>query len=365
MRITELEAALYCCPFEKPIKNSIYTYDKYEVITVHLKTDEGITGFGWVKGGADVLATVLSLKDVVIGRDPYEYEKIWSLLYRPKITGRKGLGIRAVSCIDIAIWDLMGKTAGQPVYKLLGGFNNKLPAYIAGGYYEESKGIEGLIEEMQSNLEMGAKAVKMKIGKLSVREDLLRIEAVRKAIGPDVKLMIDANNAYTPSDAIEMARGSETYDVYWFEEPVHPDDLPGLKRVAQKSNIRIATGENEYTAYGFRDLIVNDTVDVINPDAHYCGGVTEWKKIADLARTFNVQVAPHGSQQLHCHLLASISNGLILEYYPPNTNPILGGQMFNETLSYDQGFVSPPERPGLGFELNHDFMKKYLISHVS
>ena len=160
-----------------------------------------------------------------------------------------------ISAIDNALWDVKGKAANMPVYKLLGGYSDSVPVYIAGGYYEEGKGLEDLAQEMEESVSMGAKAVKMKIGGAPINEDVERVRVVREAIGPDIDLMVDANAAYRYYEAIKIAKKMEPYDIFWFEEPVNPDDYKGHKLVSQATSIPISTGENEYTRYGFRDLI--------------------------------------------------------------------------------------------------------------
>src|SRR6476469_9490039 len=199
-------------------------------------------------------------------------------MWIPKLIGRRGLTTRAISGIDIALHDLRAKVAGLPLYKMLGGYRNRMPTYIAGGYYEEGKGLRELQQEMYDNVEMGAKAIKMKVGAVPIREDVERVKAVREAIGPDVKLLIDANCAYRYYEAIQLAKRVEDFDVYWFEEPVAPDDYDGHRKLAEQTSIPIATGENEYTRYGFRDLIAHNSAAILNADAQILGGVTEFMK---------------------------------------------------------------------------------------
>ncbi len=232
---------------------------------------------------------------------------------------------RAISGIDIALWDLRAKVAGMPLYKMLGGFRNRMPTYVTGGYYRDGEGLPELQAEMRESVEMGARAVKMKLGAVPIREDVARVKAVREAIGSDVKLLVDANCAYKAYEAIQLARQIEQYDIFWFEEPLAPDDYEGHTRLAQMTSIPIATGENEYTRYGFRDLINTKAVPILNADAKILGGVTEWLKVAALAQAHNLDIAPHGSQDIHIHLVSSISNGLLLEFHRcASTQPDVG-----------------------------------------
>ena len=267
------------------------------------------------------------------------------------LVGRRGITTRVISGIDIALWDVKGKAANRPVYKLLGGFTNKVPVYIAGGYYEEDKGLEELATEMDTAVSMGPRAIKMKIGGAPINEDVERIRVVREAVGPDVKVMVDANCAYRYYEAIKIARKMEKYDIFWFEEPVNPDDYEGHRLISRATAIPIATGENEYTRYGFRDLIQNRCAAIIQPDGLIMGGVTEFMKVAALAQAHDLPIAPHGNQDVHVHLVSAIPNGLTVEYYSNSTDP-MWGRMFKETLMVKDGHVSPPDRPGMGIELN-------------
>jgi L-alanine-DL-glutamate epimerase-like enolase superfamily enzyme len=215
---------------------------------------------------------------------------------------------------------------------------------------------------MIESVAMGARAVKMKVGAVPIREDVARVRAVREAIGPDVHLLVDANCAYRHHEAIQLARRIEDFDVYWFEEPVAPDDYDGHRKVAAATSIPIATGENEYTRYGFRDLIAHDAAAILNADAKVLGGVTEFMKVVALAQAHDLQIAPHGSQDIHVHLVAAIANGLILEFYRDSVDP-MWGQVYRETLRLnDDGTVSPPEVPGIGVEPNYEALAPYRIA---
>src|SRR5437879_8647621 len=210
---------------------------------------------------------------------------------------------------------------------------------------------------------MGARAIKMKVGAVSIREDVERVKAVREAVGPDVKVLIDANCAYRYYDAIQLAKRVEDFDVYWSEEPVAPDDYEGHRKLAEQTYIPIATGENEYTRYGFRDLIEHNAAAILNADAKVLGGVTEFMKVAALAQAHDLDVAPHGSQDIHVHLVAAISNGLILEFYRDSVDP-MWGKIYHHTLRVNSdGTVSPPEVPGHGAEPNYAELEQFRVAH--
>jgi D-arabinonate dehydratase len=359
MKITKLDVRFYKRPYDVPISNGKYTYYNTEIVLCRVFTDEDIIGVGWTHGDEMVLTAAKKMESYLVGEDPINVEKIWEKIYLPKIFGRKGLETRAISAIDIALWDIRGKVFGQPLYKLLGGFRNEVPVYVAGGYYETGKSNRGLQAEMEKNLSKGIRAIKMKIGRLSVKEDVKRIEDVRKTVGDSVDILVDANNAYSRIDALKMGLELDRLGVYWFEEPVNCDDLEGSAFLVNKINTPIAIGENEYTRYGFRDIIEAKATNVLNADAQILGGITEWKKVADLAAAYNIPVAPHGDQEIHVHLVASVSNGLIVEYYDTNLNALLNRMFKNKTKLNPNGTVSPSELPGIGFELNLEGLEEF------
>ncbi|HLG51287.1 MAG: mandelate racemase/muconate lactonizing enzyme family protein [Chloroflexi bacterium] len=362
MRIVDIVRESYRWPRRKPISNGKHTYTHAGLGVVKILTDEGITGLGIGAASGIAGAVIDHLRPLLIGQNPLDHERLWHLMWVPKLIGRRGITTRAISTIDIALWDLKAKVAGLPLYRLLGGYADRVPAYIAGGYYEEGKGLKELAREMEENVEMGARAVKMKVGALSIAEDVERVRTVRQAVGPTVKVMVDANCAYRAYQAIQLARRIEEYDIYWFEEPVAPDDYEGHARLAAQTSIPIATGENEYTRYGFRDLIARGGVAILNADAQVLGGVTEFMKVAALAQAHDLDIAPHGDQNVHVHLVAAISNGLIVEYYRDTVDP-LWRQIYRETLLLNaDGTLSPPERPGLGLELNTEALAPYRVA---
>ena len=212
MKTVGLRFSTYRWERPRPIHNGLFTYSEANVGLVEIETDEGITGFGLttdplISNGNRIIAeTIRTLAPVILDIDPLRTERIWADLWRPKLIGRRGLTTRAISAVDIALWDIKAKAAGQPLDLLLGGYRDRIPAYVAGGYYEEGKGITELVAEVSGYVDLGARALKMKIGGLRIRKDVERVEAVRDAVGPDIDIMLDANGAYTVFDAIRIAR---------------------------------------------------------------------------------------------------------------------------------------------------------------
>lgn len=362
MKIVRVSCEQFRWPRKKPITNGKHTYTHEQLGLVKIETDEGITGIGVGAEGKIVKQVIDHLSEKLLGEDPIDVERIWYKLWEPKLIGRRGLTTRAISAIDIGLWDIRAKVSGLPLYKLLGGFRGRVPTYVAGGYYEEGKGLKELAREMGSLVEVGARAIKMKVGGLSVREDVERVRVVRETVGPDIKILVDANCAYRLYEAIQIAHRIEDYDIFWFEEPIAPDNYEGLSRLAASTIIPIATGENEYTKYGFRDLIQQNAVAILNADAKIMGGVTEFMKVAALAQAYDLDLAPHGSQDIHVHLVAAIPNGLILEFYRDNIDP-LWGKVSQPTLDLnDDGTVSPHDIPGIGLNPNYEVLNSYRVT---
>jgi len=333
-------------------------------------TDEGTTG---ICPGGNKAFIEGRLRRAILGEDPFSVERIWQKMYmgdyRKPVA--KGDWIASLSHVDIAIWDLIGKVLKQPVYRLLGGYADRIPVYAAGGYYREDKSIEDLAEELRGFMDQGYTAVKMKVGAwrfgVSMKTDIRRVKAVREAIGGDIKLMVDANNAWDAKHAIQFIKAVERYEPYWFEEPVEPDDLRGSVEVKNATSVLIASGENEMTRWGSRDLIDSRAVDVIQVDPAICGGFTEIRKIAAMASAQHIWFAPHGGHVLGATAVAAAPNGLIVESYPLSKwrvqlpidpeNP--EEKLLEEPNPVAKGWISMSQEPGLGYKLNEDVAKKY------
>ena len=358
--IADLTVDSYRWPIDPPIRNGRYTYASHDVCLVRIVTEDGTVGFGIGDGGVGLVGapkmingTVESLRPVVVGRNPLWTEQIWADLWNPKLLGRRGFTTRVVSAVDLALWDLKGKLLGVSIADLIGRCHDTVPAYVAGGYYRQGMGLADLAEEMATHVASGARAVKMKIAGASLKEDLERVAAVRSTIGDDVKLLLDANNGYRRHEAIDAARKLERYNIFWLEEPLMPDDYVGHAEVARSSSIPIAAGENEYTRYGFRDLIEHQSASILNPDAQFVGGVTEFMKVAALAQAHDLPIAPHGNPELHVHLAAALPNALLVEVARV-ANDSLWDLFFPRRVHLVDGCVTPSDEPGFGIELDEE-----------
>lgn len=378
MKITNVRTHQLRADVEKPFTSSRgWWYNTKNALLVEIETDEGIIGWGDCYGPADLARVSVEklLKSQIVGKDPFDVEVIWEHLYNHvKDYGLSGNTICGISGIDIALWDIIGKACNKPVHKLIGGsFRNQVQAYATGIYFENmDRLVEDAVEEAKGYVEQGFKAVKMKIGLGSLKKDLERIESVKDAIGEEVLLMVDANHCYNVPTAITLGRRLEKMDIYWFEEPISPEDVDGYIEVTRTLDIPIAGGENEFTKFSFRDLIVRRAMDIIQPDVCAAGGITECKKIAAMATAHSVPCIPHAwgtaiGLAATLHFLASLPDcPPCLVPMPPWLEYEQTYNPFRDDLSvnpifHNQGVVDIPTGPGLGIEINYDIIEKYRV----
>ncbi len=335
-------------------------------LLVEVATDAGLTGVGTV-GAANghALYTIENhLKYVVLGQNPFDVEILWERMFRESINyGRKGMAIEAISAIDIALWDIMGKATGQPVYNLLGGrTRERIRAYASRLYATED--LDALAAEAQAFVDQGFTAMKQRFGYgprdgvAGMRRNMELIKTVREVIGPDVELAADAYMGWDVNYAIRMIHMLEDagMQLAWVEEPVMPDDVEGYAQIAAACDTLISGGEHEFTRYGFRELIDRRAVDIVQIDVNRAGGITEARKIWAMAAAHDLPVLPHAGQMHNYHLIMAHMNSPIAEFFPPPIGFADGNEMFwtafvGEPLPQD-GYITLPDRPGLGLELN-------------
>ena len=366
-----------------------YSQQYYKHRTAHLveiETDEGITGWGECFGPGNIaLANKYIVEKVIqpliIGEDPINKEYIWHKVYNLlRDSGQKGMPIQALSGIDIALWDILAKKAKLPLYQLLGGkTNSKIPVY-GYGMMLQKKSVEELCElfkkEANQIKEKNFKAMKMKVG-LGPKEDLKLVSAVREAIGNNFKLMVDANHAYNRNDALYVGKGLDEMEIYWFEEPVAPEDYDGYKELKEKLKTNIAGGGAEFTKYGWNQLIKNNCIDIAQPEVCGLGGITEYLKVSALAQSNFIPIVNHVwgsalSVAVNLHLLTSLPDmpgGLfptksMLEFDTTEKNIFITDLAEEKFSILDQvkdkdGFVSPLENIGIGINPKKDFIKEY------
>ncbi|MCY3801101.1 MAG: mandelate racemase/muconate lactonizing enzyme family protein [Chloroflexi bacterium] len=362
MKITQVRTSLVAVPRSRAVADATATkMGTGGHCFVHVETDEGVEGLGMSTASRAVREVIEhDLKPLLIGADPLHIEGLWqAMFWQVRGFGRKGVAIQALSAVDIALWDLKAKYLGLPLFKLLGPCRESTPIYGSGGWTSFTR--EELVEEQTGYVERGMRRVKMKVGMdfgSKTRQDLSRLRAVREAVGDDVEIYIDANNGYTAKQAIGLSPRFQEYDVGWLEEPVMADDIDGLARVARAIPIPVATGEHEYTKYGFKDLLVRGAADIAQPDVGRVGGVTEWMKVAQLADAFNIPVASHGYQLVHLHLACATPNMLVVE--------VLGTVEEADRILYKEfpvpsgpDWAPDPDKLGLGLELNPATVERY------
>ncbi len=387
MKIAAIRTTALSCRCDPPYASAAGVQSRRGALLVEIETDGGIVGIGEAGVGGGVTATVIEkdLAPMLVGEDPLLIEYLWQRMFaRTRQYGRRGLVMQAISGIDIALWDIAGKIAKLPVYRLLGACRDRVEAYASGGFYQEGKSAADLAGEAEGYRARGFRGMKMKIGRnpstqthlrqligqaefceVEPEEDLARVAAVRQALGPRAKLMVDVNCAWSPAVAIEMGRAMEPHKLYWIEEPVATDDIDGSARVADALATPIAGYETEVGLYGFRQLIDRGAVDIVQPDIAWSGGFSEGRRIAAYAQAHHRMVAPHafaGAVLLvaSLHFAAAIPNGLLLEW-DQNPNAIRD-DLLKEPLRLERdGTVKLPERPGLGIELDHAAVERYRV----
>jgi len=369
VKISGIESILLSYLPKNPPRDGLSGIPTRDVYLVKITTDEGITGIGegFALGSLKSTAMIVEeiLKPLLIGEDPTQIEGLWQKIYRTTFrVGRRGIVLAAMSAVDIALWDILGKKAGLPVCKLLGGVKDSLVAYASAGYYQEGKGLDGLAKEMDGYRSQGFRAAKMKVGGESLAADVERVRVAREALGPEVKLAVDANNAWDYSTALRFARAIEKYDILFFEEPLSSDDVQGSIKLARDCDIPIAGYETEYTRFGLRDLIVQDAVDIVQTDVIWSGGLSEARKIGILASTFGKECIPHfsaGAVSLaaNLHFGASLANINLFEL-TVDDNP-LRSELSLLPIEVRDGIIFVPDRPGLGVELNEKLVERFRV----
>ena len=386
MKISSIKSHVLRYELDKELGYSQQYYKHRTAHLVEIETDEGITGWGECFGPGNIALVnkyivEKVIQPLIIGEDPINKEYIWHKVYNLlRDSGQKGMPIQALSGIDIALWDILAKKAKLPLYQLLGGkTNSKIPVY-GYGMMLQKKSVEELCElfkeEANQIKEKNFKAMKMKVG-LGPKEDLKLVSAVREAIGDDFKLMVDANHAYNKNDALYVGRGLDEMEIYWFEEPVAPEDYDGYKELKERLKTNIAGGEAEFTKYGWNQLIKNNCIDIAQPEVCGLGGITEYLKVSALAQSNFIPIVNHVwgsalSVAVNLHLLTSLPDmpgGLfpaksMLEFDTTEKNIFITDLAEEKFSILDQvkdkdGFASPLENIGIGINPKKDFIKEY------
>lgn len=365
LAISRIETIPVRVPLGRVYRGSHYQMTHRSTVIARVHTDEGVVGEAYAgdeDGGLlDIEAIIHNeIAPVLVGEDAFAIERCWELA-RPAtfdILRDRRLGLVACACVDSAIWDAVGKALGQPLWRLWGGYRSRIPMISIGGYYDSPISVT---EEVLQLRERGLHGMKFKVGGLDPDADARRFREARDAAGPDFVIAADGNQGYTVEQAIRFARLVEDLDLYWFEEPCQwHNDRRAMRDVRAVAGVRVCAGQSELSAGGCRDLMVEGAIDVCNFDASWSGGPTEWRRVAAMARAFDVRMGHHEEPQVSSHLLASIPHGTFAECFDPDRDPIWWNLIANRP-PLDDGHIELPTGPGLGWELDWDYVDRYRV----
>jgi D-galactarolactone cycloisomerase len=372
MKITRLQVHILRAPDTgRPHWVSHFIVPKANEILVRLQTDSGLEGIGIATSYTPIEAAIHAFRtgigELILGADALApealYQKLFALTWQRR-AHEKGWSreaiVRISAAVDIALWDIVGKAAGLPLYRLFGGYRSVVPCYVTCAYYRDGKTLSELRDEMQMLKAQGHNAFKAKAGGLPLAEDMERLELVREVIGEDKDLMVDVNRAWDLATAIEGARLLEPLRPRWLEEPVRwADDRRELKLLAQKTRIPLSAGESELTSAGCRALLEEQAIQILQFDCTMMGGFTEGRKLAALAELNHVQVAPHHDCFIHAHIVAASPAGAIVESFTDPERDPLQAELFEDPPKIARGMLTLKEQPGLGLTLSENALKKF------
>lgn len=372
MKITALEVHVLRAPDAgRPHWVSHFIVPKANEILVRLRTDAGIEGIGIATSYTPIEAAIHAFRtgigELVVGADPLAPERLyqklfaltWQRLAHEKGWSREAL-VRISAAVDIACWDVIGKAAGLPLYRLFGGYRSEVPCYVTCAYYRDGKTMAELRDEIQMLKSQGHKGFKAKAGGVPLAQDIERLELVREVIGFERDLMVDVNRGWDLATAIEGARLLEPLKPRWLEEPVRwADDRRELKLLAQKTPIPLSAGESELTSYGCRALLEEQAIDILQFDCTMMGGFTEGRKLAALCELNHVQVAPHHDCFIHAHVVAASPAGAIVESFTDPERDPLQAELFEDPPRIANGVLTLKEQPGLGLTLSEAAVRKF------
>jgi D-galactarolactone cycloisomerase len=368
MKIERIEAIALRMPLPRPLRAATALITHRATVLTRVHTDDGLTGECFSNNEMDGQAAILAiirdeLAPALRGHNPLLVERCWAAMQPAThdFLRDRRMAVRAIACVDAAIWDLVGRHSGQPLHRLLGGASDSVAAVTMGGYYRQIDDLRLLAEEVAAVAEDGYAGIKLKVGGLSPEQDALRVRTAREAAPDGFRLMADPNQGWTYPEAARFCRLVADYDLYWLEEPVHwHNDRVLLARLRAQTGVPLCAGQSEITKEGCRDLMAAGAIDVCNFDPSWGGGPTEWRKVAALAEAYGVDVVSHLEPQVGAALAASVPNGLHVEIMQPERDPLYHRLIANRPVVRD-GRIALSERPGWGHELDPDVIAAYRV----
>ncbi|MCG8696113.1 MAG: mandelate racemase/muconate lactonizing enzyme family protein [Minwuiales bacterium] len=359
--IAEMRTDLYRLPLPVPMEASAAgVMTAFDMVAVRITDSDGASGCGYTvlhEGqGASVAAIAdLPFREAVTGQDADRIEWLWRWMYRGHhYAGRGGPVSFALAAVDVALWDLKGGRLGQPLWRLLGGYDPKVKAYA--GNIDLNFPVDKLLEGASRSVEQGFRSVKMRLGRPTLAEDISRVRAMREHLAADIEMMADANEAWRVDEAMRAMAMLKEFDLVWLEEPIAPDNLEGYAHLRAAGDVPLAAGENLHTLPEFTALIAAGGVDFPEPDLTTCGGITPFMKVARLAEAHGLPVISHGAHDLHVHLLAAAPNAAYLEWHAFGLDRYMA-----EPLTVADGFATAPERPGHGIDFDWDALEAHRV----
>ncbi len=382
MKIKNVRAIPLERNLDRVFKGGTYEITNRYTLVTEIHLDNGIVAqtFGgdewqYQKQIADLINNVF--RDMLVGRELFELERHWDAMFRTTALdhlnrsihtldlSQKAVLMQAVAAVDIAMWDAIGKALGLPVYRLLGGYRDKVPVIAIGGYYQDGKRDCDYADELKMYKEQGMAGVKFKVGRLNPQDDADRVRQAREVVGHDFVIACDANQGWSVDEALYFCNAVRDCDLRWVEEPIHwYDQLRGLRAV-RACGIPVVAGQGEISRYGCRDLILSEAVDILNVDVTIAGGISEWRRIADMAGMMNVGMGHHEEPQVAIHLLAAFPHGMYVEVFPDRNRDPLWFELPHAQPRIENGFMSVPQEPGIGIPLNQDVIERYRADNLA
>lgn len=360
VKITNIRTLKVEVPLEKPMITAIHRTESVGCVLVSIETECGLVGENYIfalnKARLEVFEGMIrSLAQHVVGENALYVERIWEKMWADiNPVGQKGIAVSAISAIDTALWDLIGKKVQLPLYQLFGACRDSVKAYASSGLWL-SASIDELVEEAQDFVRQGFRSVKLRLGKENPAEDLARVAALREALGDGIEILTDANQSLTPRQAMRLARQIEKYNIGWFEEPVSAHDLAGHARILESINIPLASGETDYTRFGMKTILDARAVDILMPDLQRIGGLSEFRKSAALASAYHVPVSTHIFTEQSLSIAGSAANCISVEHvswFSP---------LYRERMEIVDGEIRMPQGAGLGFTFDYNFIDQHLM----